>query len=430
MNIKTIPVHKINPAPYNPRIDLQPGDPEYDALKNSMKKFGYVDPLVWNERTGNLVGGHQRFKILKEDRPSEILVSVVSLNDQDEKALNVALNKINGNWDESKLEKLLTELKDNNLDLETIGFSEEEYDDLLDSVSIENEIVIVEEDNFDVQEALDNIKEPETKYGDVWRLGRHTLVCGDATKIEDVDRLMSGHKADLVITDPPYNVAVKSDSKKLNDDGHASILNDSMDDGQFDLFLREVFLNYSRIMNEKAAIYVFHAASYQRAFENEMRHADIDIRSQCIWVKNSPTFGWAQYKYMHEPVFYAFKKGYSPNWYGDRKQVTVWRADTSEEGEPATIWEVSRGDTAKYVHPTQKPLDLINIPLSNSSKKGDRVVDFFGGSGSTLMTCEQTDREALLLELDPYFCDVIRARYEKATGVKTKLVKRYKTFNK
>ncbi|BBP90964.1 hypothetical protein BsIDN1_45820 [Bacillus safensis] len=192
--------------------------------------------------------------------------------------------------------------------------------------------------------------------------------------------------------------------KKLNDDGHASILNDSMDDGQFDLFLREVFLNYSRIMNEKAAIYVFHAASYQRAFENEMRHADIDIRSQCIWVKNSPTFGWAQYKYMHEPVFYAFKKGYSPNWYGDRKQVTVWRADTSEEGEPATIWEVSRGDTTKYVHPTQKPLDLINIPLSNSSKKkGDRVVDFFGGSGSTLMTCEQTDREALLFELDPYF---------------------------
>ncbi|BBP90965.1 hypothetical protein BsIDN1_45830 [Bacillus safensis] len=179
-----------------------------------MKKFGYVDPLVWNERTGHLVGGHQRFKILMEDRPSEILVSVVSLNDQDEKALNVALNKISGHWDENKLEKLLTELKDNNLDLETIGFTEEEYEDLLDSVSIENEIVIVEEDNFDVQEALDNIKEPETKYGDVWRLGRHTLVCGDATKIEDVDRLMSGHKADLVITDPPYNVAVKSDSKK------------------------------------------------------------------------------------------------------------------------------------------------------------------------------------------------------------------------
>ncbi|MGM0967147.1 MAG: site-specific DNA-methyltransferase [Bacillota bacterium] len=422
MKIKTIPVHKINPAPYNPRIDLQPGDPEYDSLKNSIKKFGYIDPLVWNERTGHLVGGHQRFKVLMEDNPSEILVSVVSLNDQDEKALNVALNKISGHWDENKLEKLLTELKDNNLDLETIGFTEEEYEDLLDSVSIENEIVVVEEDNFDVQEALDNIKEPETKYGDVWRLGRHTLVCGDATKIEDVDRLMSGHKADLVITDPPYNVAVKSESKKLKQDGHASILNDSMDDDQFDSFLREVFLNYSRIMNEKAAIYVFHAASYQLAFENEMRNAGIDIRSQCIWVKNSPTFGWSQYRYMHEPVFYAFKKRCSPLWYGDRKQATVWKADLSEETHPQTVWEVSRGDISKYVHPTQKPLDLINIPLSNSSKKGDRVVDFFGGSGSTLMTCEQTDREALLLELDPYFCDVIKKRFTQFTGIEPELV--------
>lgn len=369
MNIKTIPVHKINPAPYNPRIDLQPGDPEYDALKNSMKKFGYVDPLVWNERTGHLVGGHQRFKIIMEEKPTEILVSVVSLHDQDEKALNIALNKISGHWDENKLEKLLTELKDNNLDLETIGFTEEEYEDLLDSVSIENEIVIVEEDNFDVQEALDNIKEPETKYGDVWRLGRHTLVCGDATKIEDVDRLMSGHKADLVITDPPYNVAVKSDSKKLNEDGHASILNDSMDDDEFDSFLREVFLNYSKIMSDKAAIYVFHSPTYQMSFEAEMMNAGIEVRSQCIWVKNSPTFGWAQYRYMHEPVFYAFKKKCSPHWYGDRKQATVWKADLAEEIHPETVWEVSRGDISKYVHPTQKPLDLINIPLSNSSKK-------------------------------------------------------------
>ncbi|MCU0155705.1 site-specific DNA-methyltransferase [Bacillus safensis] len=422
MNIKTIPVHKINPSPYNPRIDLHPGDPEYDALKNSMKKFGYVDPLVWNERTGHLVGGHQRFKVLMEGKPSEILVSVVSLNDQDEKALNVALNKISGHWDENKLEKLLTELKDNNFDLETIGFSEEEYEDLLDSVSIENEIVVVEEDNFDVQEALNKIKEPETKYGDVWRLGRHTLVCGDATKIEDVDRLMSGHKADLVITDPPYNVAVKSESKKLKEDGHASILNDSMDDDQFDSFLREVFLNYSRIMSDKAAIYVFHPPTYQMSFEAEMMNAGIEVRTQCIWVKNSPTFGWAQYRYMHEPVFYAFKKRCSPHWYGDRKQATVWKADLTEETHPETVWEVSRGDISKYVHPTQKPLDLINIPISNSSKKGDRVVDFFGGSGSTLMTCEQTDREALLLELDPYFCDVIKKRFTQFTGIEPELV--------
>lgn len=170
-------------------------------------------------------------------------------------------------------------------------------------------------------------------------------MCGDATKAADVDRLMSGYKADLVITDPPYNVAVKSDSKKLKGDGHASILNDSMNDYQFDSFLREVFLNYSRIMNEKAAIYVFHAASYQRAFENEMRNAAIDIRSQCVW---------AQYRYQHEPVFYGFKKSFSPAWYGDRKQTTVWKAGLDEEEPlPTSVWEVSRGDISKYVHNTE-----------------------------------------------------------------------------
>lgn len=422
MIIKDIPVSQINPAAYHPRVDLKPGDKAYEELKASIEHFGYIDPLIWNEQTGNLVGGHQRFKILLESNPTEIKVSVVSLNEKEEKALNIALNKIEGDWDEEKLEALLSELKENNFDTNIIGYSQEEYEELLENLSVDNGNTVVEDDDFDVSEALSQISEPETKYGDVWRLGRHTLVCGDATKAADVDRLMSGYKADLVITDPPYNVAVKSDSKKLLEDGHATIMNDSMDDDQFDSFLREVFLNYSRVMNEKAAIYVFHAASYQRAFENEMRNAGLDIRSQCVWVKNSPTFGWAQYRYMHEPVFYSFKKGCSPNWYGDRKQTTVWRTDLTEETGPATVWEVSRGDVSKYVHPTQKPLELINIPLSNSSKKGDRVVDFFGGSGSTLMTCEQTDREAFLLELDPYFCDVIKKRFTEFTGITPELV--------
>ncbi|WP_343311251.1 site-specific DNA-methyltransferase [Bacillus atrophaeus] len=422
MIIKSIPVKKINPAAYNPRIDLQPGDPEYDALKKSIEQFGYIDPLIWNEKTGHLVGGHQRYKILMENKPKEITVSVVSLDNDEEKALNIALNKIGGDWDESKLEQVLTELKENDFDLSLTGFSEVEYEELLSNLNVDTGITVVEEDDFDVKEALDNIREPETKYGDIWRLGRHTLVCGDATKPEDVDRLMDGHKADLVVTDPPYNVAVKSDSKKLNEDGHASIMNDEMDADQFDEFLRSVFQNYSSVMNNRAAIYVFHPSSYQRAFENEMRNAGIDIRCQCIWVKNSPTFGWAQYRFMHEPVFYAFKEGCSPHWYGDRKQTTVWRSDLPEEHVPDTVWEISRGDISKYVHPTQKPLELLNIPISNSSKNGDTVLDFFGGSGSTLMTCEQTDRECRLLELDPYFCDVIKMRFQEATGEEPVLI--------
>ena len=423
MIIKKIPIEKINPAPYNPRIDLQTGDPEYEALKQSMTRFGAVEPLVWNERTGNLVGGHQRFKILMEEKPKTLLVSVVNLDEGEEKALNLALNKISGDWDEEKLQLLLAELNNTFDDITLTGFSDAELEELLLDFSGDSEVLPVEEDDFDVQEALDNIKEPETKYGDVWRLGRHLLVCGDATNLEDVQKLMQGTKADLVVTDPPYNVAVKSDSRKLNDDGHASILNDEMAADQFDEFLRDVFQNYSKVMEDKAAIYVFHPSTYQIAFENEMRNAGLDIRTQCIWVKNSPTFGWAQYRYQHEPVFYGFKKSFSPAWYGDRKQTTVWKAGLDEEDPlPTSVWEVSRGDISKYVHPTQKPLELLNIPISNSSKKGDIVLDFFGGSGSTLMTCEQTDRECRLLELDPYFCDVIKQRFETATRIKPVLL--------
>ncbi|MEN4815747.1 site-specific DNA-methyltransferase [Bacillus velezensis] len=414
MNIKNIRVEEINPAPYNPRIDLQPGDPEYDALKKSIEQFGYIDPLIWNEKTGHLVGGHQRYKILMENKPKEITVSVVYLNEDEEKALNIALNKISGDWDEYKLEQVLLELKVANFDMSLTGFSDEE---LLKTLPSDTEIDTVEEDNFDVHKALDKIKEPETKYGDVWQLGRHILVCGDATKLEDVKKLMGENKAALIVTDPPYNVAVKSDSKKLNDDGHASILNDEMAAAEFDEFLRAVFTNYSYVMNDQAAIYVFHPSSFQIAFENEMRNAGMEIRSQCVWVKNAASFGWSQYRYQHEPVFYAYKKGYSPAWYGDRKQTTVWKAGLETEiPEPSTVWEISRGDVSKYVHPTQKPLELINIPIANSSKKGDIVLDFFGGSGSTLMTCEQTERQCRLLELDPYFCDVIKMRYQEATG--------------
>ncbi|MCG0590579.1 site-specific DNA-methyltransferase [Bacillus velezensis] len=417
MEIRKVPVEKINLAPYNPRVDLQPGDPEYEALKQSMTRFGAVEPLVWNEKTGNLVGGHQRFKIHMEKKPRTLLVSVVNLDESEEKALNLALNKISGDWDEGKLQLLLSELNATFDDITLTGFSEEELEDLLLDVPEDSEISHVEEDDFDVQEALDNIKEPETKYGDVWRLGRHLLVCGDATNLEDVQKLMQGQKADLVVTDPPYNVAVKSDSRKLNKDGHASILNDEMAAAEFDEFLRAVFLNYSHVMSDQAAIYVFHPSSFQIAFENEMRNAGMEIRSQCVWVKNAASFGWSQYRYQHEPVFYAYKKGCSPAWYGDRKQTTVWKAGLETEiPEPSTVWEISRGDVSKYVHPTQKPLELINIPIANSSKKGDIVLDFFGGSGSTLMTCEQTERQCRLLELDPYFCDVIKMRYQEATG--------------
>ncbi|MED0675805.1 site-specific DNA-methyltransferase [Aneurinibacillus thermoaerophilus] len=426
MEIRKVPVSRINPASYNPRVDLRPGDPEYEKLKRSITEFGYVEPLVWNERTGNLVGGHQRFKILLEQGHTEIEVSVVNLDEAHEKALNIALNKISGRWDEEKLAILLQELAESEIGIELTGFDGEELEALLSALPADTEPdEPVIDDEYDVQATLDAIKEPETRYGDVWRLGRHLLVCGDATRLEDVQRLMQGKKANLVVTDPPYNVAVESESERLAADGRESILNDDMSDEDFVVFLNQIFTNYAAIMKPNAAIYIFHPSSYQREFENAMNAAGIVTRSQCIWVKNAPSFGWAQYRYKHEPVFYAHIKGKAPAWYGDRKQTTVWKAGLPVEiPEPETVWEVSRGDVTKYVHPTQKPLDLLAIPIGNSSKKGDIVVDFFGGSGSTLMTCEQMGRECRTLELDPVFCDVIKQRFYEATGIEPVLVSR------
>ena len=174
-------------------------------------------------------------------------------------------------------------------------------------------------------------------------------------------------------------------------------------------------------MENDSAIYVFHGSSYQREFENSMNAAGIVVRSQCIWVKNNATFGWSQYRWQHEPVFYAHKKKQAPSWYGDRKQTTIWQDDLMEDL-PATIWKVPRDDVSTYYHPTQKPLSLIAIPVRNSSKRQYIVLDLLGGSGSTLMTCNQLDRRCYTLELDPLFCDVIIERFEKSTGIAAELI--------
>ncbi|SDH62377.1 DNA methylase [Aneurinibacillus thermoaerophilus] len=248
--------------------------------------------LFGTERTGNLVDGHQRLKILLEQGHTEIEVSVVNLDEVREKALNIALNKISGRWDEEKLAILLQELVESESSIELTGFDGEELEDLISALPADTEPgEPVVDDEYDVQVALDAIKEPETRHGDIWRLGRHLLVCGDAARLEDVQRLMQGKKANLVVTDPPYNVAVESDSERLAADSRDSILNDNMSDEDFVVFLNQIFANYAAIMKPNAAIYIFHPSSYQREFENAMNAAGIVTRSQCIWVKNAPTFG-------------------------------------------------------------------------------------------------------------------------------------------
>ncbi|WP_306766048.1 site-specific DNA-methyltransferase [Paenibacillus sp. IHB B 3415] len=313
-------------------------------------------------------------------------------------------------------------------DLALSGFEPEEIGELIaefiDIPDIKMDQSVVEDD-FDVQAALDEIKEPETRRGDVWQLGRHILMCGDATNAEDVSRLMAGVKADLVVTDPPYNVAVESESASLVADGRSCIMNDDMSEEEFSNFLHAVFQRYAVVMEETAAIYVFHPSRYQRLFESTMIEEGLQVRIVCIWLKNIATFGWAQYKQKHEPVFYAHLNGKAPAWYGDRKQTTAWRAGLPvKEPFPETVWEVSKGDVTKYVHPTQKPLELLAIPIQNSSRRGDTIADFFGGSGSTMMTCEQLDRSCRTMELDPVFCDVIKKRYEIKTGATPILIRR------
>lgn len=426
MQIKRVSIELLNPAAYNPRVDLQPGDLEYEKLRRSVETFGYVEPIVWNERTGNIVGGHQRHKILFARGDTEVDVSVVDLDEQHERLLNLALNKVSGRWDDEALARLLAELQDGGVELDLAGFETDEIEAMISRLPERSELRDpVVDDDFDVGQALDRIKDPDTRRGDVWQLGRHLLMCGDATDPEDVDRLMDGTYAALIVTDPPYNVAVESDSKRLAADGRDSIMNDDMPAVEFAGFLHAVFGQYVSIMAPTAAIYVFHPSSYQREFEDAMESVRMEIRSQCIWVKNAPSFGWSQYRWQHEPVFYAHLRGKAPSWYGDRRQSTVWRAGLpGEEPMPSTVWEISRGDVSKYVHPTQKPLPLLEIPIGNSSQVGDRVVDFFGGSGSTLMTCEQMDRECRTMELDPVFCDVIKERFKSATGIDPLLVRR------
>lgn len=410
----------LKPAEYNPRVDLKPGMPEFEKLKQSIEEFGFVDPPIFNKQTGNLVGGHQRVAVASYlGGYDEIEVSIVDLPLKKEKALNVALNKISGRWDDEKLALLLKSIE---AEVRFTGFDTDEVNELLDAYDYEEDIEKpIIEDDFDVNQFVEDHPEPKTKLGQLWKLGDHYLLCGDATKSEDVAKLLQGNKAALVVTDPPYNVAVSSDSQELQESGRGEIMNDNMSENEFNDFLSAVFKNYSASMNPNAAIYVFHGSSYQREFENAMNAAGIVVRSQCIWVKNSATFGWSQYRWQHEPVFYAYKKNEAPAWYGNRKQTTVWQDDLLEDL-PSTIWHVDRDDATKYYHPTQKPLSLIAIPIRNSSKRGDIILDYFGGSGSTLMTCDQLDRVCFTLELDLIFCDVIIERWEQATGKKAELI--------
>lgn len=386
MEIKELPLKELKPAAYNPRKKLKKGDKEYEKIKQSLLKFGYVDPILVNEDL-TVIGGHQRLKVLKDLDYETAKCVIVKLSKEDEKALNIALNKITGQWDEALLADLLLDLQESDFNLDLTGFEPPEIDDILSNVHDKE----LSEDEFDVEEEL---KKPTlSRHGDIWQLGKHRVICGDSTKAETYKQLLDDRKANLVVTDPPYNVDVEETAGK--------ILNDNMSDGDFYQFLLSMFTQVENHMEDDASIYVFHADTEGLNFRKAFKEAGFYLSGCCIWKKNSLVLGRSPYQWQHEPCLYGWKKKGKHQWFSDRKQTTIWEYDRPKSSRD---------------HPTMKPIQLMAYPIQNSSMRGTIVLDPFLGSGSTLIAADQTGRVCYGIELDEKFVDVIVKRYIEVTG--------------
>ena len=386
MEIKELPLKELKPAAYNPRKKLKKGDKEYEKIKQSLLKFGYVDPILVNEDL-TVIGGHQRLTVLKDLDYETAKCVIVKLSKEDEKALNIALNKITGQWDEALLADLLLDLQESDFNLDLTGFEPPEIDDILSNVHDKE----LSEDEFDVEEEL---KKPTlSRHGDIWQLGKHRVICGDSTKAETYKQLLDDRKANLVVTDPPYNVDVEETAGK--------ILNDNMSDGDFYQFLLSMFTQVENHMEDDASIYVFHADTEGLNFRKAFKEAGFYLSGCCIWKKNSLVLGRSPYQWQHEPCLYGWKKKGKHQWFSDRKQTTIWEYDRPKSSKD---------------HPTMKPIQLMAYPIQNPSMRGTIVLDPFLGSGSTLIAADQTGRVCYGIELDEKFVDVIVKRYIEVTG--------------
>lgn len=386
MEIKELPLKELKPAAYNPRKKLKKGDKEYEKIKQSLLKFGYVDPIIVNEDL-TVIGGHQRLTVLKDLDYETAKCVIVKLSKEDEKALNIALNKITGQWDDALLADLLLDLQESDFNLDLTGFEPPEIDNILSNVHDKE----LSEDEFDVEEEL---KKPTlSRHGDIWQLGKHRVICGDSTKAETYKQLLDDRKANLVVTDPPYNVDVEETAGK--------ILNDNMSDGDFYQFLLSMFTQVENHMEDDASIYVFHADTEGLNFRKAFKDAGFYLSGCCIWKKNSLVLGRSPYQWQHEPCLYGWKKKGKHQWFSDRKQTTIWEYDRPKSSKD---------------HPTMKPIQLMAYPIQNSSMRGTIVLDPFLGSGSTLIAADQTGRVCYGIELDEKFVDVIVKRYIEVTG--------------
>lgn len=384
--LKVLPISVLKPAEYNPRKKLKPGDREYKKIKDSIEEFGFADPLVVNADM-TIIGGHQRLNVAIDLGYIEVPCAVVDVDKTREKALNIALNKITGEWDEQLLADLLTDLKDADYDLDYTGFDAPEVDALFSNIYDKK----VKEDDFDVDKEL---KQPcFSQSGDLWLLGRHRVICGDSTGEEVYTRLMDGEKANLVLTDPPYNVDVEETAGK--------IMNDNMEDSEFHKFLLSAYRCMHSNLADDGSIYVWHADTEGINFRTAFKEAGFYLSGCCIWVKNALVLGRSPYQWRHEPCLFGWKQKGKHQWYADRKQTTVWEYDKPKSSPD---------------HPTTKPIPLMAYPIKNSTMTNGIVLDPFLGSGSTLIACCETDRVCRGIELDPKFVDCIVKRYIEWAG--------------
>lgn len=403
MEIRKVSIQEIKPAEYNPRTDLKPGDKEYERLKTSLSTFGLVEPLIWNKRTGNLVGGHQRLKIIIEEGRKEVEVSVVDLGPEKERALNIALNKIQGDWDEEKLANLLSELnKMPDFDVTLTGFDMPEISELLDSFSESKE------EDFDLDKTLEDISEPVTKKGDLIELGPHRLLCGDSSNLKDVAMLMGKNKARLFNTDFPYNVNYGGGDKPnpnirpKKSRKWRQIYSDNMPQAEYEAWMRNILVIAKDYLKPGAAIYIWQGHRQFPPMYQILLELDFHISCVICWLKESAAITYADYCFRTEQCLYGWLEGASHYW----------------AGKPAcsNVWEVKRDPTKSYVHPTQKPVQLAQRAITNSSKRGDIVFDLFLGSGSTLIAADNLKRRCFGMEIDPKYCDAIVMRYISYVG--------------
>ncbi|MCH8824632.1 MAG: DNA modification methylase [Planctomycetes bacterium] len=433
MRIKRISTNQINPAPYNPRKDLKPGDPDYDKLRRSIEEFGCVEPLVWNKRSGNLVGGHQRLKVLIEQGAIEVDVSVVDLPPEKEKALNIALNRISGDWDPLKLAQLLDELVAvPDFDVELTGFDLTDVNALI-AESLQPSAVDGE-DNFDVEAELEANRPLVTQQGDLIELRTidsdprfrgHRLLCGDCTDPEHVKRLMRGDRAILFATDPPYLVGYdgtnhpgKSKLKeRIKNKDWSNSYAITWDDAEANSDLYENFIRVAidEAIDINAAWYCWHASRRQAMVEAVWEQFGAFVHQQIIWVKDRPILTRSWYTWQHEPCFFGWVRPHKPTRRSKDYPSSIWHIPTIRIGQVTE-------------HPTSKPLEVFRIPLHQHTRAGELCYEPFAGSGSQIIAAEQLGRRCNAIEISPRYCDVIVRRFIAFVGkrnIDPELAERY-----